>query len=328
MPRLDGRVVLAHRERVHVQILAQIGDAATADGRVLLVIDHVLVNHGVLAGSTGAAAVERPGAAQLEQARLPARQISQQQIADDLVEATLAVVVNLAHRGSERALHRGRCHQRIERRLARAGGHHHLDVVNERVLGLRREVEDHVRVHRDKIRARFLNALEDLLAAAVLLVAIHLAQQVVVEGLHANGKALHASFQLLQILVGKVIRIRLARNFFDREQVASHVDGLAQLVDHDGGRAAADVDRIEIVAEILQHAHLASHVLEVGLRAILAEGEAIEGAVGAQTLAERHMHVQHVRLTRVGRGHERLVAGLKLQVVGRASLHHLGKHSF
>ena len=77
MPRLDGLVVLAHRERVHVQILAQIGDAAGSDSRVLLVIDHVLVNHGVLAGSTGAATVERPGASQLEQARLPARQIPQ-----------------------------------------------------------------------------------------------------------------------------------------------------------------------------------------------------------------------------------------------------------
>ena len=128
--------------------------------------------------------------------------------------------------------------------------------------------------------------------------------------------------------MGEMVRVRLAGDLFDREQIAGHIDSLAQLVDHDGGRAAADVHGIEVVAEILQHAHLATHVLEVGLRAIFAEGEAIEGAVGAQTLAERHVHVQHVRLTRVGRGHKCLVAGLKLQVVGRARLHYLGKHSF
>ena len=128
--------------------------------------------------------------------------------------------------------------------------------------------------------------------------------------------------------MGEMVRIRLAGDLFDREQIAGHIDSLTQLVDHNGGRAAADVHGIEVVAKILQHAHLAAHVLEIGLRAILAEGEAVEGAVGAQTLAERHMHVQHIRLPRVGRGHERLVAGLKLQVVGRARLHYLGKHSF
>ena len=193
---------------------------------------------------------------------------------------------------------------------------------------MRREVENHVGVHGHEIRACLLDALHDFLTAAVLFVAIHLLEQPVVEALHAHAQALHAALQLVQVRRYQVVRVRLAGNLLDRERLLRQIDGVAQLVDHDGGRAAADVDGIEVVAEILQHAHLATHVLEVGLRAILAEGEAIEGAVGAQTLAERHMHVQHVRLTRVGRGHERLVAGLKLQVVGRARLHYLGKHSF
>ena len=257
---LDGVVVVVHRERVHVQVVAQIRDAAAADSGVFLVINHVLVDHRALARRARAALVERPGAAVFEQRVLAAGQ----HFGDDLVEALLARVINLAHGASQRARHAGAGHQRVERGLARAAFHHALDVAEQHVLGLRREVEDHVHVERREVGAGLADALEDLLAAAVLVVAIHLLQQVVVEALHANAQTLHATLQLVQVAGNQVVRVRLAGHIADAERVARHVDGFAQLVDHDGGRAAAHVQAFEVVAEVLQHEHFLAHVGEVG----------------------------------------------------------------
>ena len=60
------------------------------------------------------------------------------------------------------------------------------------------------------------------------------------------------------------------------------------------GRSAADVERVEVVAEICGHAHLGAQVAEVGAGAVLLVEEAVEGAVRAQPLAERHVRVEHV----------------------------------
>ena len=70
-----------------------------------------------------------------------------QQIVNDLVEALLAVVIYRANRAGERALDAGARHERIERRLRAARLDDALDVVDEHVFRLRREVEDHVGVH-------------------------------------------------------------------------------------------------------------------------------------------------------------------------------------
>ena len=95
--------------------------------------------------------------------------------------ALLAVVVHLADGAGERLLHAGTCHQRIKRGLAGPRLDDTLDVADENVLGLRGEVEYHVGVHGCEIRARVLDTLEDLLSATVLIVAIHLLEQTVVE---------------------------------------------------------------------------------------------------------------------------------------------------
>ena len=307
----DLLVVLADGEGVHVHVLAQIRDAARADRRILLVIDHVLVDHRVLARSTRAQAVERPCAAVLEQ-RLVA---ADQKLADDLVETLLALVVNLAHRARKRALHARRRHERVERGLACSAFDYALDVVDQDVLGLRREVEDHVGVHGHEIRARLLDALHDFLTAAVLFVAIHLLEQPVVEALHADGKAIDATFQLLEIARNKMVRVGLRRHFLDGEVLARHVDRLAQLIDHDGGRATADVDALEIVAQILEHHHLFAHVGEIGFRALLLEREAVERAVRAQALAERDVHIEHVALPRLWRSDLHVVGRRELQIL-------------
>ena len=99
--------------------------------------------------------------------------------------------------------------------------------MDESVLGLRREVEDHVGVHGHEVGRRLADALQNFLTAAVLVVAIHLLQQVVVEALHAHGQTLHAPLQLLEVRGNKVVRVRLAGHLVDGEQVAGLVDGLA-----------------------------------------------------------------------------------------------------
>ena len=102
MTCLDALIVILHAEGVHVQVAAQISDAAAADGWILLIVDHVLVDHGVLAGSRRVPLVERPRRTVLEQVQGTARQ----QFADDLVELLLAGVVHLAHGAGQAALDR------------------------------------------------------------------------------------------------------------------------------------------------------------------------------------------------------------------------------
>ena len=323
MTCLDALIVILHAEGVHVQVAAQIGDAAAADGWILLIVDHVLVDHGVLAGSRRVPLVERPRRTVLEQVQGTARQ----QFADDLVELLLAGVVHLAHGAGQAALDRRRCHKRVERGLCATALDDALDVVDQDVLGLRREVENHVRVHGHEVRAGILDALEDFLATAVLVVAVHLLEQAVVEALHAHGQALHAALQLVQIARDQVVRVRLTRNLLDIEQLARLVDGVAQLIDHDGGGAASNVDAVEVVAQILQHAHLFAHILEVRAGTLLAEREPVEAAVRAQTLAERHVHVQHIAFPLLRCRHHHLIGGLELQVLVRALANHVRKQA-
>ena len=143
------------------------------------------------------------------------------------------------------------------------------------------EVEDHVHVHAVEVGRGLPDALEDLLAAAVLLVAVHLLEQVVVEALHTYGQALHAALHLGEPRLGKVVRVRFHAHFLDVEVVAGKVDGLAQLVEQDGGGAAAEVQRLEVPAALLEHHHLAAQVLEVRAGDVLVEHVAVEAAIRA-----------------------------------------------
>ena len=200
--------------------------------------------------------------------------------------------------------------------------------VDEHVFGLGREVEYHVRVHADEIWRGQLDALDDLVRAAVFVVTVHLLEQPVFESLRAHRETLHPSFQLLQNLGNQVVGVRLAGNLFDAEQVARLVDRLAQLVDHDRGRATADVDAIEVVAQIGEHPHLLAHALEIRDRTLLGEREAVERAVRAELLAERHVHVEHVALAGLRARYMRVVGFVDLQVVLRRRLDGKTQKSF
>ena len=80
----------------------------------------------------------------------------------------------------------------------------------------------------------------------------------------------------------------------------ARIQRLAQLVDVHGGRAATHVDALDVVAAVGQHQHLLAHGLVVGLGDVVAERVAVEAAIGAQPLAEGHVHVQHVADVRLG----------------------------
>ena len=190
------------------------------------------------------------------------------------------------------------------------------------------EVEDHVHVHAVEVGRGLPDAFEDLLAAAVLLVAVHLLEQVVVEALHAHGQALHAALHLGKPRLGKVVRVRFHAHFLDVEVVAGKVDGLAQLVEQDGGGAAAEVQRLKIPAALLEHRHLAAQVLEVRACDVLMEHVAVEAAIRAQDLAKRHVQVQHVLGVGLWVGKEVLVGRLKVEMAFGHPLDKIREKSF
>ena len=70
--------------------------------------------------------------------------------------------------------------------------------------------------------------------------------------------------------------------------------GLDELFLDDGGRAAADVHGMEVIAEGLDVVHFLAKIHEVRARHMLLEEEAVEGAVGAQRLTERNVRVEQI----------------------------------
>ena len=112
------------------------------------------------------------------------------------------------------------------------------------------------------------------------------------------------------------------------EVVAGEIDGLAQLVEQDGRGAAAEVQRLEIPAALFEHHHLAAQVLEVRARDVLAEHVAVEAAVGAEYLAERHMQVEHVLHAGFWRREEFLIRRLQIKVLLGHPLDQVRQKSF
>ena len=325
MPRLDGVVVFPQAERVHVQTAVQVRDRARTDRRVL-VVGHLqlLERQFDVFFPLVIQARERPNGVALEERVVTAGKHA----IENLVVAVLAVVIHAPERLDHLARGRGRDVERRERGLARAAFDNLLQVAEENVLGLRREVEDHVHVERVEIRNRLADALEDFLARAVLVIAVHLLEQVVVEALHADGQTLDAALQFVEPRLHEVVGVGLRRHFLDVEVVARKVDCLAQLVEHDGRRAAADVEALEVVAQILEHHHFLAHVLEIRARNGLAERIAIEAAVRAKHLTKRHVHVEHVLLARLRAGEELLVGRMQVKVLLGDALDQVGEHSF
>ena len=293
--------VLAERERVAVDRVVEEGQRARTDADVLGEVDDVLVDHRV------AVAREGPRARGLE--------LGCERLGDEPVVARLAVEVDVADGLGELAAPERGGHERVERRLVGLRRLHELDVAQQALLRLAREVEDHVDVERGELAGHRGESLEDLLAGAVLAVAVHLAQQAVVEALHAAREPLHASVEDVDEFVGEVVGAGLGRDLSDsREEPLGQVDRLGELVEDDGGRAAADVERGEVVTEVGDEAHLVAKVAEVLAGSVLLVEEPVERAVRAEPLAERHVRIEHVAVTGLGAGERVQVARRRRQI--------------
>ena len=325
VPRLDGVVVFLQAERVHVQAAVQVRDRARTDRRVLVVGYLQLLERQLdVLFPLVIQARERPDSVALEERVVTAGKHA----VENLVVAVLAVVIHAPERLDHLARGCGRDVERRERGLARAAFDDLLQVAEENVLSLRGEVEDHVHVERVEIRDRLADALEDFLARTVLVVAVHLLEQVVVETLHADGQTLDATLQLVEPRLHEMVGVGLRRHFLDAEVVARKVNRLAQLVEHDGRRTAADVEALEVVAQILEHHHFLAHVLEIRTRNGLAERIAIEAAIRTKHLTKRHVHVEHVLLAGLRAGEELLVGRMQVKVLLGDAFDQVGEHSF
>ena len=108
---------------------------------------------------------------------------------------------------------------------------------------------------------------------------------------HAVDEAL----QVAELRRRDDLRVGFAGNFLDRrEKLAGVLERLDELFLDDGGRAAADVHGMEVIAEGLDVVHFLAKIHEVRARHMLLEEEAVEGAVRAQGVAERNVCVQQV----------------------------------
>ena len=287
--------------------MPQIRHAARPDGRVFLVVDDIFIDHLAIAWRFFRwriilAPIERPSAA------VHIRRIggSGERFGNNLVEALLAFVIDLANGARERPLDRRRSHQRVERGLAAAAFDDHFQIATQNFFGLRREVENHIDVERFEIWRRNLNGLKDAFPGTVLVVTVHLLQQTIVKTLHANAQAIDSALQLIEVFRNEVVRIGLARDFLNGKLALGHIDEIAQLVNHDGRRAAANIKRIEIVPELLDHHEFGAQVLEIRNRPLFRKRKAIEAAIRAQTLAKRNMGIEHIALAGIRARNARL----------------------
>ena len=148
------------------------------------------------------------------------------------------------------------------------------------------------------------------------------------EALHAYRKAIHAPAQRRKPRVHEVVRVGFAGNFFDIEIFTGHIDGAAELIEQNSGCAAAEIQALEVVAHVFEHHHFAAQVFEIRSRRCLAEGVAVEAAIGAQHLAERHVQVQHVFASRFGAGQEFLGCGVDNEMALRDVFDNPREHAF
>ena len=190
----------------------------------------------------------------------------------------------------------------------------------EHVEGLAAEPEHHVDVAGREEFLRVLEALEDLLARAELLIALGELQEVIVEALHADRHAVDQALEIPELGRRDDLRVGFAGDFFDRREERLRVlDRLDELVLKNRRRAAADVHRVEVVPERLHVFHFLPQVHEVFARLVLLEEEAVEGAVRAERVAERDVRVEEVLVAFLrGRGilqNHRVAVQVALDVV-------------
>ena len=288
---LNALAIAGEAERVHVERVAEEGESARTNAEVFVMVDHVFIDAFVVTraaeGPRGELAV----------------------VLAERAENRVVLLGEFLTLSGDHALHAltgfARHHQRVRGDLLRIELTDEFHVARDHVERLAAETEHHIDVAgREEILAG-RDAVIDLSAGAELRTVGEL-QNAVIKALHADRHAVHQSLQVLEQRGGDFLRIGFAGDFADmREELPGEFERLDQFILQNCGGAAAHVDRLEVVTEILRHLHLSAQILEVFARLVFLEEEAMEGAVGAQRMAERHMHVEQVLMSFL-RGRRRL----------------------
>ena len=148
-------------------------------------------------------------------------------------------------------------------------------------------------------------------AAGALLEPAHLAQEGVVETLHAHRQARHAGGAQGGEEVGpQVVRVGLHRDLAHAETGAQLGERGQQFGRFHRRRAAAEGDAVEGVAGVVVEDEFAAQGREIAGRPPVLVRHAVEGAERAERLAERHVHVE---VAVAQRGRRRHRAGRLLQ---------------
>ena len=154
-------------------------------------------------------------------------------------------------------------------------------------------VEDEVDVERREHSGDGADALEGVGAVAVFVVALHLAEQLVVEALHAHGEAGDAGgAERLEHVGPEVLGVGLDGDLGDAEELLHQLDGGDEFGGFGGRRAAAEVDAGEGVAGGVVEADLVAQGGEVAHGLRVAVLDAVERAERAEHLAERDVDVE------------------------------------
>ncbi len=173
------------------------------------------------------------------------------------------------------------------------------------------------------------DALEHCVGTPVLVVPGHLLQQLVVEALDADTEPLDTVLERIDRFVGDVVGARLGRDLADaRIERPGQVDRLAELIDQDGRRAAADVQCTEFIAVLRRALEFGTQRAEVVTRSILTVQESVEAAVRTQPLAERDVDVQGVCSPWFGVGQTCNVHGMLRHVATVEHTERPGQHAF
>ena len=132
-----------------------------------------------------------------------------------------------------------------------------------------------------------------LRCASVLVIPVHLFEQVIVKALDADREPVDARpLEDLQTILGQVVRIGFDRQFPDVKRGARQSNRLLQFVDQDRRRSTPDIDRAEVISEIAVENDFLTKRSKIAAAEIFHKGDTIKRAIRAELFAERDMDIE------------------------------------
>jgi hypothetical protein len=143
------------------------------------------------------------------------------------------------------------------------------------------KVEYHVYVEGLEPSLGLLQPGQNLIGTAVWPQSLHLLQQVVFQALYPDRQTIHTDLlQALQDRFAQVVGVGLDRDSVDLEQPPGQSQKLDELLGHDRGGTAPDIDLGKIVSRPMIETQLPVQGLKIGQGPTLLESDPMKGAVG------------------------------------------------